>query len=203
MTAALWNALYPEGTKVAAYPGTLTDEPLITVTRSAAWPLGHGEPMVLVEDYSGGIVLGHVHPLDRGGPIPTRIQRRRDKGWRSPTGARYVGRGTKFGNPYTVGETYAWTPDCDTQPEPLVPGWDYTGVRLEIADAQSAVSWFQSWITTPNPQARPASMAVEHWELRNALPQLAGRNLMCWCKTTEPCHADVLLLAANTPGDDQ
>lgn len=34
--------------------------------------------------------------------VPVRIQRRRVKGWRMPDGARYVGRGTRWGNPYTV-----------------------------------------------------------------------------------------------------
>lgn len=34
--------------------------------------------------------------------MPRRIQRRRTKGWRMPAGAVYVGRGTKWGNPYRV-----------------------------------------------------------------------------------------------------
>lgn len=33
--------------------------------------------------------------------MPKRIQRRRTKGWRAPKGAIYVGRPTKWGNPYT------------------------------------------------------------------------------------------------------
>lgn len=33
---------------------------------------------------------------------PTRIQRRRTKGWKMPEGAVYVGRPTKFSNPYSV-----------------------------------------------------------------------------------------------------
>jgi hypothetical protein len=33
---------------------------------------------------------------------PKRIQRKRTKGWRMPEGAVYVGRGSKWGNPYTV-----------------------------------------------------------------------------------------------------
>lgn len=64
MTADLWNTLYPVGTQVKAYPDTLDDPPLITVTRSRAWNLGHGTPCVLVEGVSGGVVLGHVHPIE-------------------------------------------------------------------------------------------------------------------------------------------
>lgn len=33
--------------------------------------------------------------------MPERIQRRRTKGWRMPPGAVYVGRPTKWGNPYS------------------------------------------------------------------------------------------------------
>ena len=35
--------------------------------------------------------------------LPLRIQRKRTKGWRMPVTAKYVGRGTRFGNPYRVG----------------------------------------------------------------------------------------------------
>lgn len=32
--------------------------------------------------------------------------------------------------------------------------------------------------------------------------ELAGKDLACWCKTTDPCHADVLLEIANGDTDD-
>jgi Domain of unknown function (DUF4326) len=35
--------------------------------------------------------------------MPSRIQRRRSRGWRQPINAIYVGRSTKWGNPYKVG----------------------------------------------------------------------------------------------------
>jgi hypothetical protein len=35
---------------------------------------------------------------------PVRIQRSRAKGWRMPLGARYVGRGSRWGNPFGTGE---------------------------------------------------------------------------------------------------
>lgn len=40
--------------------------------------------------------------------IPRRIQRRRTKGWTMPPGAIYVGRPTKWGNPFVVGEMQPW-----------------------------------------------------------------------------------------------
>jgi len=41
--------------------------------------------------------------------MPNRIQRKRSKGWRMPAGALYVGRPSKWGNPFHVG------PDCDAE----------------------------------------------------------------------------------------
>ncbi len=36
--------------------------------------------------------------------MPERIQRKRTKGWRMPENAVYVGRPTKWGNPFAVGD---------------------------------------------------------------------------------------------------
>lgn len=92
MTADEWNALYPIGTRVVAYPSVRPDHPIAvairrseaegrfvdprdadlargldTVTRSRAWTLGHGSPVVAVDGYAGGICLTHVYP---GGLCP-------------------------------------------------------------------------------------------------------------------------------------
>ncbi|MFA6019775.1 MAG: DUF4326 domain-containing protein [Rhodospirillales bacterium] len=45
---------------------------------------------------------------------PARIQRKRTKGWKMPAGAIYVGRPTKWGNPYQAGQ------DGDGNPAYLV-----------------------------------------------------------------------------------
>lgn len=84
MTADEFNSLYPVGTPVVAYPGIRPEHPvavafrkaveggrafrsetdpckrLETVTRTPAWELGHGEPVVSVKGYAGGICLTHV-----------------------------------------------------------------------------------------------------------------------------------------------
>ncbi|MFD4394691.1 hypothetical protein [Kitasatospora sp. NPDC058478] len=69
LTAEQWNATYPVGTPVTAYPDLRPEHPafaefrskrLETRTRSIAWNLGHGEPVVLIDDYSGGISLKHI-----------------------------------------------------------------------------------------------------------------------------------------------
>ena len=59
-TADAWNVSYPIGTKVRV---TLVkkgrgrkrpEETFDTATRSVAWPLGHGETVVLVHSKTGG-----------------------------------------------------------------------------------------------------------------------------------------------------
>jgi hypothetical protein len=68
MTAERWNDNYPPGTRVIAYPccrpkdGKLGAgcKRLDTTTRSRAWNLGHGDPVVMVEGYAGGIAPEHI-----------------------------------------------------------------------------------------------------------------------------------------------
>jgi len=62
LTAEQWNALYPIGTPVTAYPDARDDKPLHTRTRTPAWTLGHGAAVVSVDGVSGGIALTHVDP---------------------------------------------------------------------------------------------------------------------------------------------
>ncbi|MEU7405835.1 MULTISPECIES: hypothetical protein [Streptomyces] len=82
MNAKQWNARYPVGKRVMAYPSVRPENPLAvtyqeraaagslpaswgsapcrrlnTVTQSVAWTFGHGAPVVLVEGETGGIVL--------------------------------------------------------------------------------------------------------------------------------------------------
>lgn len=70
MTAARWNYLHPVGTQVVAYPCTryCPEHPgLETATRTPAWELGHGQPVVSVEGRTGGIALTHVDLRTGGG----------------------------------------------------------------------------------------------------------------------------------------
>lgn len=85
MNASEWNERYPIGMPVIAYPLLRPEDPMAvayrkraeegraygdpdpcerleTRTRSQAWALGHGTPVVLVDGYSGGICLTHVDP---------------------------------------------------------------------------------------------------------------------------------------------
>ncbi|CAM5683427.1 MULTISPECIES: hypothetical protein [Streptomyces] len=60
MNAEQWNAKHPVGTRVAAFPATRDEQPLLTRTRTPAWTLGHGVAVVSVEGCAGGILLTHI-----------------------------------------------------------------------------------------------------------------------------------------------
>ena len=87
MTADEWNALYPVGTPVMAYPScrpeydaaVAAEYRLVTVTRSRAWNLGHGAPVVAVEGYSAKSTARHInhgtlsHHYAPAGAFETRV----------------------------------------------------------------------------------------------------------------------------------
>jgi len=58
-----------------------------------------------------------------------------------------------------------------------------------IPDAAMAVIIFRQWIVE---RCRVGPEPPDPTELR-------GKNLACWCKLDQPCHADVLLELANRP----
>lgn len=94
--------------------------------------------------------------------MPKRIQRKRTKGWRMPTGAVYVGRPTKWGNPFKIGA-----------PHPVF------GAPMDAEDARDLYE-----LSLPD-------------DLLDQLDELKGKDLCCWCRLDQPCHADVLLRLAN------
>lgn len=68
MNADQFNARYPVGTPVVAYPGcrpedSLDAERLITRTRSKAETLGGHTPVVWVDGHGACISLTHVDPV--------------------------------------------------------------------------------------------------------------------------------------------
>lgn len=64
MTADEWNEKHPPGTAVRYYPVrghvVLSED---TETRSEAWELGHGAPVVKVRGRTGGVLLDHLQVL--------------------------------------------------------------------------------------------------------------------------------------------
>lgn len=50
--------------------------------------------------------------------------------------------------------------------------------------------------------AEEARKSFPFYGTASLLLELRGKNLACWCKPGEPCHADVLLELANAPASE-
>ncbi len=117
--------------------------------------------------------------------MPERIQLSRKKGWRMPENTVKVTRPGKWGNPFRIGGYFlvgdpnpraalrmSW---CESfKPDPRF---------TLITDAAMAVAFFSKLYESPS--------------YRNGTSELRGKNLACWCKLGDPCHADILLELAN------
>ncbi|MBF0251662.1 MAG: DUF4326 domain-containing protein [Alphaproteobacteria bacterium] len=104
---------------------------------------------------------------------PKRIQRKRTKGWKMPDGAVYVGRGSKWGSPFKVGEPFA-------RPKMQPGGGETSGF---VFDRAHAVQLYRRFL--------PLEVRIA------ARIELRGKDLACWCPPDQPCHADILLRIAN------
>jgi hypothetical protein len=113
--------------------------------------------------------------------MPERIQRQRVKGWRMPPGAVYVGRPTKWGNPFS------WR----------------AAAEVGYGDGRgAAVDAFRGWLLRGEDWGIPKdhtreSLAARRQAILDNFAELRGRDLACWCPLDKPCHADVLLELAN------
>ena len=119
---------------------------------------------------------------------PRRLQRTR--GWTKPNGAVYVNRPSKWGNPFAP---------------KIIPGW-------ATASREYAARDFERWVMMPcRVMQRDGSLrswAGSHEDLmgkryedrpdvRDIIAELRGKDLVCDCPLSQPCHADVLLGIAN------
>lgn len=112
---------------------------------------------------------------------PVRIQRSRQHKQISPNGLPiiYVGRPGKWGNPFrVVKEKGLWV---------VVNDENY---GLKMVDTQSealgyCMEFYKDYVL------HEISLGVID------ISNLTGKNISCWCKIGNPCHADILLGLAN------
>lgn len=96
-----------------------------------------------------------------------------------PENTVYVGRGSKWGNPFKVGTIFF-----------VEPGNSHRGYRY-VNSNEDAVYLYRYWLD---------GRYKDHPELPqtpDGLHALKGHDLACWCAPGDPCHADVLLELAN------
>jgi hypothetical protein len=107
---------------------------------------------------------------------PKRIQRKRSKGYKLSEAAGnglptvYVGRGSGWGNPYKVG-VHGTVDEC-------IDKYIRDMVAFKHGDGMDVYLTSEATLTS-------------------IILDLHGKNLACWCKENEPCHADWLLEIAN------
>ncbi|WP_049581047.1 DUF4326 domain-containing protein [Streptomyces sp. SBT349] len=118
---------------------------------------------------------------------PSRIQRRRTPGARTPAAAVYVGRGRgdygRWGNPFRIiriGGVWSLL---------LLDGRLCGAHATKESAARAATEEFRAWVHAPEQSELLAA----------ARSELAGRDLACWCAVGTPCHGGVWLTAVNAP----
>ena len=104
----------------------------------------------------------------------TRIQRRRDRGWRKPERCMIVDRTSDFGNPFTVAQ--------------LVDiGYKEPEARATV------IAEFGPWLRGSRANWTADESDRRREKILARLPELRGMDLACPCEPGEPCHGDVLL----------
>jgi hypothetical protein len=92
-----------------------------------------------------------------------------------PEGAIYVGRPTKWGNPYTA----------------------TSAMEAGYRDGHKMAVWgFRQWLA--GTQAWGDGRDERRSVILASIAELRGHDLCCWCPLDQPCHADVLLKLANS-----
>lgn len=111
---------------------------------------------------------------------PERVQRKRSKGWKMPVDTVYVGRPTQWGNPFAVSTCISLEQALNLY-RALVAR-DYRVLRT--------MPWTAGLALSSGPYKSKRLM-------QTFLAPLRGKNLACWCRLDQACHADVLLELAN------
>lgn len=90
-----------------------------------------------------------------------------------PDNTVYVGRGSAWGNPFIIGK-------------------DGTAAEVVKKYADHLTPYRHQ---PPNNGIDKFFLSVANMDAIKS--ELRGKNLACWCKEGEPCHADILLEIAN------
>lgn len=128
---------------------------------------------------------------------PRRVQRRRTKGSRLPTGVLCITRPSRFGNPFrVVGSTVVgmnwddvveWGHGVGAMPSQSMLYAELTDRRGAVNEA---VELYRELLAVRRRQWEPTRYSK--WLL-----DARGRDVACYCPVSEPCHGDPLLEAVN------
>lgn len=120
---------------------------------------------------------------------PKRIQRKRTKGFKlaeatdNPNGVVYVGRGTKWSNPFTIEKTESNVFQVVYRNKSNNLIWSIPLLDKDVA-FDNLLEHYRGYMH----DYLGKDYISEH---------LKGKDLACFCPLDSPCHADVLLELAN------
>lgn len=96
-----------------------------------------------------------------------------------PPNTKYIGRGSKFGNPFRVVRMHnlmgSFWATQDTRGSLIEGIRSIRAHHTKIEAQKEAVDLFRAWSEYKD------------------FAELAGHDLACWCKEGEPCHGDIIL----------
>lgn len=128
-----------------------------------------------------------------------RIQRKRTKGWRMPPNSKYIGRGSKWGNPFRVvklpdGKWSVKTSYGEMCIKILVSICRPVYETKQEA-ARDAVKCYEKWIIPySHKDGGMGEFLYSAMTLGELVDDLSGyEHLACWCKLGEPCHVDFII----------
>lgn len=122
-----------------------------------------------------------------------RLQRKRTRGWRKPENSVIIDRTSKFGNPFKIMGDMIY---CDaSHRRKILDKWVFFGMAIQGMEQQALVDLHRQWLNgeTWDSKVKPCPYSKE--DIRK---ELAGKDLICFCKEGEGCHGDALLEIANT-----
>lgn len=126
---------------------------------------------------------------------PKRIQRKRTKGWWMPEDAMYVGRPSRWGNPFRIYHEHhligpSWTIARTAWRH--IPSTECINAYISSSEPMGPADAVEAFANLMHVRARDEQARLRDW-----LAPLVGHDLACWCPLDQPCHADVLLELAN------
>ena len=111
----------------------------------------------------------------------------------------YVGRPSKWGNPFRIVQysdgKWAVKTDGSDRCNDILIQYGHAVYDTKEAAAKDAVFCHAYWLC-PHGDSVMDSINKET-EFYEQIKLLKGKNLSCWCKPGDPCHADVLIEIAN------
>lgn len=129
-----------------------------------------------------------------------RVQRKRTKGYRMPKGVVYVGRGSRWGNPFKLEGDMIYV-DAGHRRK-ILSRWVYYGNQNPKYDgggfkSEDVVKLFRDLLMDLNSHEVEPEIRDRLKYMRDRIRDLQGKKIACWCKVGDCCHGDVLIELSN------